>query len=136
MFDTLFSAETKIDSTVSLHLVSHPGFRTIRKDRKKGGRAGGLLAYVRNDLSAYRRLEPESSNIESICLDVKDSNHSRFIVCACYRSPTKCKKSDFLASLSTAAENMYNTRKELLLLGDFNMDRWKPLSRYKAGWLW
>ena len=43
-------------------------------------------------------------------------------MCACYRSPTKCKESDFLVSLSTAAENMYNTRKELLLLGDFNMD--------------
>ena len=123
MFDILSLAEAKIDSTVSSHLVSHPGFRTIRKDRKKG--AGGLLAYIRNDLSAYRRLKLESSDIESICLDVKDSNNSRFIVCACYRSPTKCKESDFLASLSTAAENMYNTRKELLLLGDFNMDMYE-----------
>ena len=88
MFDILFLAETKIDSTVSSRLVSHPGFRTIRKDRKKG--AGGLLAYIRNDLSAYRRLKLESSDIESICLDVKDSNNSRFILCACYRSPAKC----------------------------------------------
>ena len=107
-------AETKIDSTVSSHLVSHPGFGTIRKDRKKG--AGGLLAYIRNDLSAYRRLKLESSDIESICLDVKDSSNSRFIVYACYRGPTKCKESDFFASLSTATENMYNTRKELLYL--------------------
>ena len=123
MFDILSLAETKIDSSVSSHLVSHQGFRTIRKDRKKG--AGGLLAYIRNDLSAYRRLKLESSDIESICLDVKNSNNSRFIVCACYRSPTKCKESDFLASLSTAAENMYNTRKELLLLGDSNMDMYE-----------
>ena len=97
MFDILFLAETKINSIVSSHLVSHPGFRTIRKDRKKGAR--GLLAYIGNDLSAYRRLKLESSDIESICLDVKDSNKSRFIVCACYRGPTKCKESDFLASL-------------------------------------
>ena len=34
MVDILFLAETKIDSTVSSRLVSHPGFRTIRKDRK------------------------------------------------------------------------------------------------------
>ena len=98
MFDILFLAETKIDSTVSSLLVSHPGFRTIRKDRKKG--AGGLLAFIRNDLSAYRRLKLESSDIESICSDVKGSNNSRFIVCACYRSPTKCKESDFLSGLS------------------------------------
>ena len=120
MFDIIFPAETKIDSTVSSHLVSLPGFRTIRKDRKKG--AGDLLAYIRNDLFEYRRLKLESSDIVSICLDVEDSNNSRFIVCACYRSPGKCKESDFLASLSTAAENMYNTRKELLLIEDFNMD--------------
>ena len=44
MFDILFLAETKIDNTVSSRLDSHPGFRTIRKDRKKG--AGGLLAYI------------------------------------------------------------------------------------------
>ena len=82
MFDILFLAETKIDSTVSSHLVSHPGFRTIRKDRKKG--AAGLLAYIRDDLSAYRylKLESHGSDIKSICLDVKDSNNSRFIVCA------------------------------------------------------
>lgn len=54
--------------------------------------------------------------------DVKDNNNSRFLVCACYRSPGKCKELDFLAALSSAAETMYKTRKELLLLGDFNMD--------------
>ena len=32
---------------------------------------------------------------------------------------------DFLASLSTATVNMYNTRKELLLLGDFNMEMYE-----------
>ena len=37
MFDIMFLAETKIDSTVWSHLVSHPGFCTIRKDRKTGG---------------------------------------------------------------------------------------------------
>ena len=46
-------------------------------------------------------------------------------MCACYRSPTKCKESDFLASLSTVAENMYSTRKELLLLEDINMDMYE-----------
>ena len=93
-----------------VRLISHLlGSYVTHILRKKG--AGGLLAYIRNDLSAYRRLKLESSDIESICLDVKDSNNSRFIVCACYRSPTKCKESDFLASLSTATENMYNTRK-------------------------
>ena len=37
MFDILFLAETKIDSTVSSLLVSHPGFRTIHKDPVRRG---------------------------------------------------------------------------------------------------
>ena len=59
MFDILFLAETKIDNTVSDAFLSHPGFRLIRRDRKKG--AGGLIAYVRDDMSVYRRrkLEPD-----------------------------------------------------------------------------
>ena len=35
MFDILFLAERKIDCTVSSHLVSHPGFRTIRTEQAK-----------------------------------------------------------------------------------------------------
>ena len=120
MFDILFIAETKIDCSVSSSLLSQPGYRTVRKDRKKGG--GGLMAYIRAELSVYRRAKLEADDIESICLDVKDNNISRFLVCACYRSPGKCKELDFLAALSSAAETMYKTRKELLLLGDFNMD--------------
>ena len=120
MFDILFIAETKIDKTVSSSLLSQSGFRIVRKDRKKG--AGGLLAYIRTDLSVYRRAKMEPANIETNCLDVKDNNKSRFLVCACYRSPGKCKESDFLAELAIASESMFRSRKELLLIGDMNMD--------------
>ena len=68
IFDIFFLAETKIDSTVSLRLVSHPRFGTIRKDRKKG--AGGLLAYIYQEWPlGVSTLKLESSDIESICLD-------------------------------------------------------------------
>jgi len=43
-------------------------------------------------------------------------------VCGCYRSPGKCKETDFLTSLSSTVENMFKSRQELLLLGDMNMD--------------
>ena len=91
----------------------------MRKDCKKG--AGGLLAYIRADILVYRRAKLEPADFKTICLDI-NVNRSRFIVCACYRSPGKCKEVDFLDTLSSAVEVTYNTRKELLLLGDFNMD--------------
>ena len=120
MFDILFIAESKIDSTTSTALLAQPGFRLARRDRKKGG--GGLLVYIRADLSVYRRAKLEPRDVESICLDVKDANTGRFLVCGCYRSPGKCNELEFMASMSSAAELMYKTRKELLLIGDFNQD--------------
>ena len=36
LFDTLFIAETKINSTVSSSLLSQQAYRIVRKDRKKG----------------------------------------------------------------------------------------------------
>ena len=70
LFDILFLAETKIDSTVSSTLPSQQGYRIVRKDR-------------------FRRSKLEPADIESICLDLQDKK-CRFIVCACYRSPGKC----------------------------------------------
>ena len=60
--------------------------------------------------------------MESICIDAKGHNNSRFIVLACYRSPTINKPSDFLPSLYSAAESLYNIRNELLIISDLNFN--------------
>ena len=64
MFDILFIAESKIDSTTSTTLLAQPGFRLVRRDRKKSG--GRLMVYIRADLSVYRRAKLESKEVESI----------------------------------------------------------------------
>lgn len=120
LFDILAISETKLDSTYNTTLLQHPYYRILRRDRKKGG--GGLLVYIRNSVSAYRRHKLEPTDMESICIDVKGHNNSRFIVLACYRSPSKNKPADFLPSLYTAAETLYNTRNELLIIGDLNFN--------------
>ena len=80
------------------------------------------MSQLRADLSVYRRAKLEPRDLESICLDVKDVNNSRFLVRGCYRLPGKCNELEFMASMSSAAEPMYKTRKELPLIGDFNQD--------------
>ena len=114
LVDILAISETKLDSTYNNYLLQHPHYRMLRRDRKKGG--GGLLVYIRN------RLKLEPADMESICIDVKGHNNSRFIVLACYRSPSKNKPADFLPSLYTAAETLYNARNELLIIGDLNFN--------------
>ena len=60
--------------------------------------------------------------MESMCIDVKGHKNSRFMVLACYRSPTKNKPIDFLPSLYSVAESLYNIRNELLIIGDLNFN--------------
>ena len=120
LFDILAISETKLDSTYDNNSLQHPSYRILRKDRKKGG--GGLLVYIRNGVSAYRRLKLEPPNMESICIDMKGHNNSRFLVLVCYRSPTKNKPADFLPSIYSTAESLFNIRNELLIIGDLNFN--------------
>ena len=78
-FDVLFIAETKIDGTYSNSLLVHSSYRIIRRDRKKGG--GGILVYVRTNLTAYRRKSYKPEGVESICLDIKGCGNAWFMVC-------------------------------------------------------
>ena len=81
-----------------------------------------MLVYIRSTITAYRRVKLEPVGVESICLDVKGNQNVWFLICACYRSPFKCKISDFISSCTTAAEHMYAKRKEIIFIGDFNMN--------------
>ena len=119
-FDILFISEMKIDKSVSTELLSNPHYRVIRNDRKRG--AGGLLAYIHNSLTARRQLKLEPTGVESICLNVKGNTNTWFFVCACYRSPSECKVTDFISACSTAAEKMLKIRNEIVFIGDFNID--------------
>ncbi|XP_022809244.1 uncharacterized protein LOC111346205 [Stylophora pistillata] len=120
MFDILFIGETKLDGSYSSSLLYHPGYRIVRRDRKKG--AGGLMAFIREDLSAYRRQKLEPESVEEICLDVTDFRKCRLIVCACYRSENVNKPAEFISSLSSAIELMFRCRQEIILIGDYNLD--------------
>ena len=88
-FDILFITESKINGTTSSSLFAHSQYRIIRRDRKRGG--GGLLVYIRSNVTAHRQINFEPEGVESICLDVKGYANNWFMICACYRSPGKCK---------------------------------------------
>ena len=121
LFDIPFISETKLDGTTSDSFLQQPWYRTIRRGRKKG--AGGLIAFVREDLPVCRRRNLEPESVESLCLDYMEARKARFIVCACYRSPKFCQITDFLSSLTSATELMYESRQEILFIGDFNIDK-------------
>ena len=81
-----------------------------------------MIAFVREDLPVCRRRNMEPESVESLCLDVVDSRKAHFIVRACYRPPKFCQITDFLSLLTSATELMCESRQEILLIGDFNID--------------
>ena len=115
-FGILFISETKIVKSVPSSLFSSPHYRIIRTDRKHG--AGGLLAYIHTSVIARRQFRMEPENIESICLRVKGTANAWFYVYACYRSPNKCKVSDFISACAIMTDKMLTSRSEIVLLGD------------------
>ena len=80
------------------------------------------MAFIREDLSAYRRRKLEPESVEAMCLDVMDFRKCRFIVCACYRSEKVNKPAEFISSLNSAIELMFKCRQEIILIGDFGFD--------------
>lgn len=73
LFDILFISETKLDGTTSDSFLQ-------QRDRKKG--AGGLIAFVREDLPVCRRRNLEPESVESLCLDVMEiKKGSLYSVC-------------------------------------------------------
>ena len=109
MFDILFIAESKLTLRPLQHYSPNLALGLYVETERKAA-----------EDFVYRRAKFEPRDEESICLDVKDVNNSRFLVYGCYRSPGKCN--EFVASMSSAAELMYKTRKGLLLIRDFNQD--------------
>ena len=76
------------------------------------------MVYIKHSVSAYRRKQLEPVDIEAVCIDVKGRGNNWFSLLACYRSPNKNKPTEFLPSLYSTTENLYNHRNELLIIGD------------------
>lgn len=75
-FDIFFIGESKIDGLTSNSLFSHPNYHIVLRDRKKG--TGGLLVYIRSNITTRRCTALEPEGVESICLDIKGKENTSF----------------------------------------------------------
>lgn len=91
--DVMAITETKIDNSISDESLEMPSFQhPFRKDRVRG--AGGVMVYVKDNISAKRRIDLEKPDFEVICLEV-NVNRNRLLICTYYR-PDHCDILDFL----------------------------------------
>ncbi len=84
--ELLCISETKLNES-NLQDFSISQYRTYRRDRPhhlrgKGAYGGGLITWVRGSVPSRRRIDLESDNAETLCIELNVNNEKWLIICA------------------------------------------------------
>ena len=112
--------ETKLSDINLTETFCMNGFHSpFRRDRDEN-RGGGILVYVREGINCVRRKDLESSELESIWVEIKQPNSKSFLLCVVYRhlEARVCWKDAF----ENNVEEAQSDDKEVIFIGDFNRD--------------
>lgn len=111
-------SESKLGCEVPDSFYQIENFQCFRKDKVQG--SGGLLIYVKNDVSCKRREDLEHVNFESVWLEVFPKCSKSFLVGHFYRNPQS--NITWNETFDDQVEKVMDENKEVFILGDFNKD--------------
>ena len=134
-YDILCFCETWLTSAYKDQMIAMYGFDIFRLDREAGNivtdkgkpkRGGGLIIYVKKELSKYTKLlytaSCISTNIEQLWICIEKPNVSAKLISNVYRPPSG-KLSEGLKELSDSIDKAQSlSRGELTIVGDFNVN--------------
>ncbi|WP_419587318.1 endonuclease/exonuclease/phosphatase family protein, partial [Thiolapillus sp.] len=122
-------SETRLDYRMSDESIEIPQYFTFRRDAVKQGETG-LAIYIHSSIQSIttRRSDLESQSVESLWVEISHSKSPSLLVGFIYRNPTATYAwyDEFLVMLDKVADS----KKNILLLGDFNID----LSKSHSAW--
>ena len=134
-FDVLCFSETWLNSSYTNQMITIDGFDIFRLDREAGNirtktgkakRGGGLVIYVKKELSKYTSIITEASSIqhelEQLWVRIDKPNTGIKIIANIYRPPNSNLKAalQYLTTSTKLAQDNY--RREIVILGDFNVN--------------
>lgn len=92
----------------------------FRKDRD--GKGGGVLVFVRSDLSVVRRCDLEDTAMEGLWLEILLPKSRGFLLGTFYRPPNSSHfyDQDFMPKLDNMLDIAGVQGQEMIVLGDFN----------------
>ena len=122
--DILFISESKLDESFRDQLLQVDGYRLEQRDRNEFG--GGIVAFVRSDISIRRRKELEMAQTESVLLEVK-INDSKWAILCVYRPPSQSNET-FSHDMFQCLDKCSTFFDNHLLLGDLNNDIFQQLN--------
>jgi len=122
-FDLIGISETRLSSS-SLPSISLPGYSFTHTPSTS--HAGGVGLYIANHLTFKPRddlnkILYSSSLLESIFVEVFLNNSANFIIGCIYKHP-KFDVNDFNVNISMLLSKVDTEKKNIILLGDFNID--------------
>lgn len=124
--DFICLSETWLKQSSSTSVFTVPGYQCFRRDRLNG-KGGGVLFYVKDDIKCERVIYKAGSMLEYVGIKIILSEHMSFNILGVYRPPSG--DDTFYDQLAEVLKEC-NHNKELLLMGDFNVN-WEDKSKRK-----
>ena len=135
--DVFGICETFLTPAIDDISINIQGYKIERKDRYESsneisGKCGGVLIYVADHIEYERRIDLESSEVESIWIEIIIKNSKLFLVCAVYRPPSS--NAEWCEIFAEQIEKSFSITDKIYIMGDINYDRKNggpPSSRWK-----
>lgn len=104
-------------------LFAIDGYSFVKQNRKRG-RAGGVAVYIKENIQWERRHDLERDNIESIWLEISIAKSKSILIATFYRPPGSSAylPIEFNNTFNEMLLNGTKESKEIIILGDFNVD--------------
>lgn len=116
--NVLALTETNLDDSLEDSKLDIKNFFFYRKDRNSNG--GGVGFYVKDDIRFKRRSDLDHEDLEMIWIEILMADNRPALVGCCYR--TSSSKIAYLSKICRKIEVVSNEKKDMFLLGDFNID--------------
>ena len=128
--DIICLCETFLTKQIADEELMLDNYQLFRKDRNLHG--GGLVIYVKNNLICKPRDDLQVNGIEALLLEVKHEHQKPFLLVYTYRPPSS--NQNWTLEIENILEQVYTENKEILLLGDFNINLLETIT-YAQNWL-
>ena len=125
LLDFLAIGETKLDGSFPDQQFTIDNFQMYRKDRNQHG--GGLLVYVRSDLPSRRVPELETTQVETLTIELIIEK-TKWLLISAYKPPSLSDLC-FVDEFSTLLDKVFSLSDNVVVLGDLNFDMLEMTSK-------
>ena len=115
--------ETWLDDNIDNSDISINGYNVCRLDRNNGESHGGIVCYVRNDISFKHNSDLNDNDIEALWVEINLPKTKPILVGTVYRPPSACV--DYVDRLDSIFQECNSLYDDVYILGDFNLDTCK-----------